>query len=141
MEGFMDRKPRVLYVTRLNKGSTSFGYLEGFRNLDLPVRELDTSEWLGNWTLPLQEKIARKLHRGRLSKGAVLGMNKAIVKAAEEFEPDLTFFVGAPFIMADTLLQTKRYGLNFCHFQDDMFNPVCQTYTFFDSLPYWDLVL
>lgn len=139
-ENRANKRPRVLYITRLNKGSTGFGYLEGFRNLGLDVRELDTSKWLGNWQLSLLEKIARKIRRGRLPKKAILDLNQAIVTAADEFQPDLFFFVGAPFVLQETLQYTKRYGLNFCHFQDDMFNPACQTYTFFGSLPYWDCI-
>lgn len=136
----LDKRPRILYVTRLNEGSTGFGYLHGFRNLGLTVRELDTSAWLGNWTSTSWDKISNKLRRGRLPKGVILELNRAIVEAADELQPDLTFFVGAPLILPETLRHTRRFGLNFCHFQDDMFNPACRTYTFFDNLPHWDCI-
>lgn len=133
-------KIKVLYVSRLNKGSTGFGYLEGFKNLGLIVKEVDTSKWLGNWELPFWERVSYKIRRGRLPQELIVNMNNAIIEAADEVHPHFTFFMGAPFILPETLKHTQRYGLNFCHFQDDMFNPNCRTYTFFDSLPYWDTV-
>ncbi len=134
------KNPRILYVTCLNKGSSGFGYLNGFRNMGLTVLEVDTSAWLGNWTFSFWERIAFKIRRGRLPKNVIFEMNRAIIEAADELQPDLTFFVGAPFILPETLQYTRRYGLNFCQFNDDMFNPVCRTYTFFDCLPYWDCI-
>jgi spore maturation protein CgeB len=133
-------RPKILYVTRLNEGSTGFGFLWGFRNLGLTVKELDTSTWLGNWTSTLWEKVSNKLHGRPLRKEAIDGMNRAIVQAADEFQPDLTFFVGAPLVLPTTLQHTSRYGLNFVQFNDDMFNPSCRTYTFFDCIPYWNCV-
>ncbi len=136
----MAKKPKILYVTRLNEGSTSFGYLNGFRNLGLVVEEVDTSVWLGNWTASLYEKVARKIRRRRLPQNTILELNKAIITAADKLKPDLSFFVGDPFILPQTLQHTSRYGLNFVQFNDDMFNPVCQSDNFFDNLPYWNCV-
>lgn len=131
---------KILYITRLNKGSTGYGYLHGFENLGLAVKAVDTSQWLGNWDISLKERILRKIRRGRMAWNKIQEMNMAIINAADEWKPDLTFFVEDPFILPGTLKHTQQYGLNFVHFQDDKFNPACRTYTFFDDLPYWDCV-
>jgi spore maturation protein CgeB len=137
----MDNVPKILYVTRLNNGATGFGFLDGFRGLDLIVKEVDTSEWLGNWTSNLYEKIANKFRRRRLPQYKILAMNQAVIAAADEFKPDLSFFVGAPYILPETLEQTRKYGQNFCYYLDDMLNPACQSMTFYRNLNFWDCIL
>src|SRR5207245_11420193 len=61
-------------------------------------------------------------------------LNDTIVREARAFRPDMAFYVQARYVLPEVLHETSLYGPNLAYFNDDMFNPRNQSFTFFEGI-------
>ncbi|MDE2059881.1 MAG: glycosyltransferase [candidate division NC10 bacterium] len=130
---------KILYIGPDYPGSNGTCWRDAFVELGHDVRTVD-SEDLVPWPRNLSARILGKIIRrppGRL----VSRLNEAIIRSASEFKPDFTFYIQARFVLPDTLEKTAKLGPNLVYFNDDMFNPDNQTFTFRESLKLIDCIL
>jgi spore maturation protein CgeB len=119
---------KVLYVGPDYRGSNGTCWRDAFVALGCDVRTLD-SERLFSWPVTLDERVAAKLGAGP-RRARVLAFNDALAMGAREFRPQLTFFVQARYVLADTIAAASTLGPTVVYYNDDMFNSANQTFTF-----------
>lgn len=119
---------KVLYVGPDYLGSNGTCWRDAFVALGCDVRTLD-SERLFSWPVGPAERVSAKLG-ARPRAARVAAFNETLVGAARDFRPQLTFFVQARYVLADTLAAASAFGPTVVYFNDDMSNPANQTFTF-----------
>jgi spore maturation protein CgeB len=130
---------KILYVGPDYPGSNGRCWRDAFLELGHEVRTFDDEKYdptpgtlAGRWLRKRRRKPDAPL---------VAGLNRALLAAAEEFQPRLVFFVKAYHVTPETLDRVRRIAPCYVYMNDDMFNPANQTPTFYDNLPLFDVIL
>lgn len=129
---------RILYVGPDYVGSNGTSWRDAFTNLGHQVRTVDDESFVPPGA-SLPAKAWRKL-RGCPARDRISALNTAIVRELSAFEPELTFYIKARYVLPETLRQSARWGPNMAYMNDDMFNPVNQTFTFFQNIREFDCI-
>lgn len=129
---------RILYVGPDYYGSNGTCWRDAFLDLGQDVRTVD-SEGIVTRPRSVAQRALHKLTR-RAPASQIARLNQAVRDAAREYRPDLTFYIQARYILADTLDETRRFGPNCAYMNDDMINPANQTFTFAAGLPKLDWI-
>jgi spore maturation protein CgeB len=119
---------KVLYVGPDYRGSNGTCWRDAFVALGCDVRTVD-SEGLFTWPHALHERLLARAGR-RPPRRPRERFNRAVVAVAEEFRPQLTFFVQARHVVEATVASAAAFGPTVVYYNDDMFNPANQTFTF-----------
>jgi spore maturation protein CgeB len=119
---------KVLYVGPDYTGSNGTCWRDALVELGYEVRTIDAERLVPE---PVKHggKLMRKL-LGRPSLNSIKTLNATVVREYRDFQPDITFYIKAEFILADTAGKTAELGPNFAYMNDDMFNPANQTIGF-----------
>ena len=131
---------KLLYVAPLGYGSTSRGFYDAFQTLGIDIQAVDLNYYQPHKS-SFQAKLRYKLRGSRPRSQDIARLNDAVVQAAHKQEPDLLFFFPLSYILPETLKATRRYGLNFVFFVDDMFNPANRTFNFAELIKHTDCIL
>ena len=130
---------KILYVGPDYSGSNATSWRDAFQELGHEVRTVDSARLMPE-PQPFLDKARQKL-LARPPSRSITRLNEVIARQAREFRPDFTFYIQARCILPATFEETARYGPNFGYFNDDMFNPRNQSFTFFDSIKKFDCIL
>ena len=134
----MDRF-KILYIGPDYPGSNGTCWRDAFLELGQEVRTVDSQQ-----LIPPPETLwgmARQKLFGLPSSHEVALLNGTIVREACSFRPDMTFYIQARYVLPETLQETSLYGPNLAYFNDDMFNPRNQSFTFFDGIKHINCIL
>lgn len=132
-------RQRILYVGPDYVGSNGTCWRDAFVTLGHDVKTVD-DEALVPEPQTLPGKMIRKL-RGRPTDNHVAFLNDCVVRALREFRPDFTFYIKARHILPRTLEESATFGPNLAYMNDDMFNPINQSFTFFENVKRFDCIL
>ncbi len=133
------RQLRILYVGPDYRGSNGTCFRDAFLQLGHEVRTIDDEQYAA--MRGLSGRLYMRMRR-RPRQNQIDVLNQRIVREANEFRPDLTFYVKAYFVLPETVEQTRKYGPNFVYMNDDMFvHSSVRTFTFFDNVKRMDCVL
>ena len=115
------RPRKILYVAQLSEGRTSLYRLEAFRRLGHTVIPFGIEDYRPRSRFgPLIEKLRYRYPVGPL----VAQINKALVQAAREHQPDIVWFDKPVFFTAETVREIKSLGaMTVCYNQDNPFGP------------------
>jgi len=130
---------RILYVGPDYPGSNGTCWRDAFLQLGHDVKAIDSER-----LVPPPEKLPSKVWQKLMARPpsrVVIRLNEVIVGQAREFRPDFTFYIQARYVLPETLEETARYGPNLGYFNDDMFNPRNQSFTFFEAIKRLDCIL
>jgi spore maturation protein CgeB len=130
---------KVLYVGPDYRGSNGTCWRDAFVTLGHDVRTVD-AERLFSWPSALHERVGARLG-ARPAGGTLARFNETVAAAAREFRPQLTFFVQARHVQGDTIASAGQSGPTVVYYNDDMFNPANQTFTFAETVRTADCLL
>jgi spore maturation protein CgeB len=119
---------KILYVGPDYLGSNGTCWRDAFVGLGCDVRTVDCERLLP-WPVSVPERVRARLG-GRPGPRKVACLNEAIAAAVAEFRPQTTFFVQGRHVLPETLETAGRSGPTVVYYNDDMFNPANQTFTF-----------
>ena len=127
----MDRL-KILYVGPDYPGSNGTCLRDAFLELGHEVKTVDAQQLISApktvWGMTRQTLC------GRPSTHEVALLNDTIVREARSFRPDMNFYVQARYVLPEVLQETSLHGPNLAYFNDDMFNPRNQSFTFFEGI-------
>ena len=129
---------KILYIGSDFLGSNGTSWRDAFEEMGHEVRTLNSGKFMPA-PVSFIGKASQKL-TGRPPAHLIRELNQAIVCVAQEFRPEVTFYAQAHFVLPETLGVTAKYGPNVACFNDDMFNPKNQTFTFLDGLELLDCI-
>jgi spore maturation protein CgeB len=130
---------KVLYVGPDYRGSNGTCWRDAFVDMGCDVRTVD-SEGLISWPSTPPERVAAKLG-GRPQSRRLRIFNAAVMAAVREFRPVVSFFVQARYVAAPTIAAARGFGPVVVYYNDDMYNPANQTFTFSSTVVEADWLL
>ena len=123
---------RILYVGPDYPGSNGTCWRDAFLELGHEVKTVDAQQLIPAPTTLWG--MTRQTLFGRPSSQEVALLNDTIVREARAFRPDMTFYIQARYVLPEVLHETSLHGPNLAYFNDDMFNPRNQSFTFFEGI-------
>jgi hypothetical protein len=130
---------KILYVGPDYLGSNGTCWRDAFVALGCDVRTVDCERLLP-WPARLPERVLARLG-GRPGRRPLARLNGAIVAAVTDFRPQATFFVQGRHVLPETIAAAAAGGPTVVYFNDDMFNPANQTFTFASTVRQADWLL
>ena len=105
---------RILFLGPIDLGQTSRMRMRALERLGYAVRGVDTSEpWRKSGWLARQLQV-------RLQNGpAIAAINRSVLDAAREFQPDLVWAEKQQFLRRGTIAELRRMGATLVHFTPD----------------------
>ena len=105
---------KLLFLGEIGAGQTSLMRMRAFARMGHDVRGVHTIEpWKRvSW---LQRRIQRKLQRGSV----VDEINRAVLEAAREFQPDIIWGEKQEYLRAETIRALRKGGARLVHFTPD----------------------
>jgi hypothetical protein len=134
------RQLKILYVGPAYQGSNGTCWRDAFQELGHDVLTVD-DEKLTPGPQTTAEKVRFRMFGRRPPASQIAAVNDTVTQAARTFQPDLTFYVKAYYVLPETLEETRRFGLNFAYMNDDMFVPGVATFTFRENIRHMDCIL
>lgn len=130
---------RILYVGPDYRGSNGTCWRDAFVELGHEVSTFDDERPL----LPKAALSARLLRkwRGRPAAEAIEQVNFDLQERIRSFQPHMTMYVKGAYALPETLELSRSYGPNMAYMNDDMFNPQCRSYLFFELIKRLDCIL
>jgi len=105
---------RVLFLGEISAGQTSLMRMRALERLGHTVRGVDTIEpW--KRTSWLQRQLQRRLQRGSV----VDEINRSVLRAARELQPDLVWAEKQGFLRIETIEDLRELGARVVHFTPD----------------------
>lgn len=105
---------KLLFLGEIGPGQTSLMRMRAFARMGHEVRGVHTIEpWKrASW---LQRRLQRKLQRGPV----VDEINRTVLEAAREFQPDIVWGEKQEYLRADTLRALRAQGARLVHYTPD----------------------
>ena len=105
---------KILFLGEIGPGQTSLMRMRAFMRMGHEVRGVHTIDpWRRvSW---LQRRLQRRLQRGSV----VDEINRAVLDAARDFQPDLVWGEKQEYLRADTLHALRAQGARLAHFTPD----------------------
>lgn len=105
---------KILFLGELGPGQTSLMRMRALSRLGHDVRGVDTVKPLkrSSW---LERHLRRRLQSGSV----VTAINRSVIEAAREFQPDLVWGEKQEFLRTGTINELHRLGARIAHFTPD----------------------
>ncbi len=130
---------RILYIGPDYPGSNGTCWRNAFRDLGHEVMTIDDEAYTPAPRTLMQKVRFRATRRPPFQQ--IQSLNERVIREARVFQPEMTFYVKAYYVLPETLYETRKIGLNFAYMNDDMFIPGVSTFTFLENIKRMDCIL